>query len=190
MPVSRSSHGHFGVTYSQSDVNMIREQILQTEASKRRSMVIALMITIAALAGAVILLSTFYGLYIAGQSDKERLAQENATLKARVAEAQKRLDEMTSKVGAAASLRDEAQSRLQSLLPAVLNSSASGVEVASFARMVYDLPQSRIELDRQPPNTLFRNWRASADSTTETYTLVGGFVDGKWVVYSNLIAKR
>jgi len=169
---------------------MIREQILQTEATKRRSMVIALMITIGALAGAVVLLSTFYGLYIAGQSDKQRLMEENLSLKARAEQAQKRLDEIAAIEAEADQIRNEAGSRLQSLLPAVMGSSASSVEVANFARMVYGLPQSRMEIERQPPNMLFRNWRASKDSTTEIYTLVGGFVDGKWVVYSNLIAKR
>lgn len=190
MPANRSSHGHLGVTYTQSDVDMIREQILQTESTKRRSIVIALMITLAALAGAVILLSTFYGLYIAGKSDKQQLAKENSTLKARADQAQKQLDEIAAKEATATQVRAEAESRLQSLLPAVLSSSASSADVASFARMVYGLPQSRIEIERQPPNTLFRNWRASKDSTTEIYTLVGGFVDGRWVVYSNLIAKR
>lgn len=190
MPTNTTSHAHLGVTYTQNDLAMIREQILQTEATKRRSMVIALMITIAALTGSVILLSSFYGLYISGESDKQRLLQENASLKSRADQAQKQIDETAAKEEAAAKLRTEAQSRLQSLLPAVLSSSASGSEVTNFARMVYGLPQGRIEIDRQPPNTLFRNWRTSADSTTEIYTLVGGFVDGKWVIYSNLIAKR
>lgn len=190
MPTNTASHSYLGVTYTQNDLHMIREQILQTEATKRRSMMMALMITIAALTGAIILLSSFYGLYIAGESDKQRLAQENASLKSRADQAQKQLDELAAKESAAARTRSEDQSRLQSLLPAVLNSSAGSNEIASFARMVYGLPQSRIELDRQPPNTLFRNWRAGTDSATEIYTLVGGFADGKWVVYSNLVAKR
>jgi hypothetical protein len=190
MQVNKSSHNYLGVSYTQNDLDMIRQQIIQTEATKRRSMVVALMITIAALTGAIILLSSFYGMYIAGESDKNRLAQENASLKSRADQAQKQLDEIAAKEAAATKLRSEAQSRLQSLLPAVLNSSASSADVSNFARMVYGLPQGRIELDRQPPNNLFRNWRAGGDSATEIYTLVGGFADGKWVVYSNLIAKR
>jgi hypothetical protein len=30
----------------------------------------------------------------------------------------------------------------------------------------------------------------SADSATEIYTVVGGFADGKWVIYSNLVARK
>jgi hypothetical protein len=56
--------------------------------------------------------------------------------------------------------------------------------------MVYSLPGGRIELDRKPPDKLFRNWKVANGSTTEVYALVGGFVDGKWVVYSNLVARK
>ena len=40
-----------------------------------------------------------------------------------------------------------------------------------------------------PPDKLFRNWRYRTDSGTDTYTLVGGFVDGKWIIHSNLVAR-
>lgn len=190
MPTDISSHRHLGVTYTQSDVDMIREQILQTESSKRRSLAMGLTVSTAALTGAVILLLIAYGLYFASESSKQQLAEENASLKAKLEQSQKQLDETAAKEAESARTRADAQSQLESLLPGVLRSTAGGSEVASFARMVYNLPQSRVEIDHQPPNTLFRNWRATSGSTTETYTLVGGFVDGKWVIYSNLIAKR
>ena len=56
--------------------------------------------------------------------------------------------------------------------------------------MVHALPNSKVELDSKPPDKLFRNWKVTIGGATETYTLVGGFVDGKWVVYSNLVARR
>jgi hypothetical protein len=56
--------------------------------------------------------------------------------------------------------------------------------------MLYTLPDHQIEVDRKPPDSIFRNWRTKTGDLTSTYALVGGFVDGKWIIYSNLIAKN
>lgn len=180
----------FAVHYGQSDVDTIREQIEQTEAMKRRWLFLAMIISIAALAGAIVMLSTNYALYSSSESDKKKLAQENAALKSRADQTQQQLDAKNASDVKQAEVRADAQTKLQTLLPAVLRGNASGAEVASFARMVHALPNGRVELDSKPPDKLFRNWKVTVGSTTETYTLVGGFVDGKWVVYSNLVARR
>ena len=149
-------------------------------------LLLVLIVAIAALAGAIILLSTNYALYSSSQSSKKKLEQEHAELKSRADQTQQQLDAKTAKETSDAGSRAEAQTRLDKLLPAVLS---GGGEVGTFARMIYNLPNRRIELERKPPDKLFRNWRVTTGSTTETYTLVGGFVDGKWVVYSNLVAR-
>jgi hypothetical protein len=184
------THNEFAVSYNQSDVDNIRGQIEQTESAKRRWLLLALVITIAALAGAIVLLSTYYGLYSAGESGKKKIADENAALKSRADKTQQQLDAKTAKEESDAQTRADAQAKLDKLLPAVLNDNAGGGEVASFARMVYNLPDRRVELERKPSDKLFRNWKLTVAGTTEVYTLVGGFVDGKWVVYSNLVARR
>jgi hypothetical protein len=184
------THNEFAVSYNQSDVDNIRSQIEQTESAKRRWLLLALVISIAALAGAIVLLSTYYGLYSSSESGKKKLVQENAALKLRADQTQQQLDVKTAKEASDAQTRAEAQAKLDKLLPAVLNDNAGGGEVASFARMVYNLPDRRVELDRKPPDKLFRNWKLTNGGTTEVYTLVGGLVDGKWVVYSTLVARR
>jgi hypothetical protein len=184
------THNEFAVSYNQSDVDNIRQQIEQTEAAKRRWLLLALVISIAALAGAIVLLSTYYGLYSSGESGKKKVVDENAALKARADKTQQQLDAKTAKEESDAQTRADAQAKLDKLLPAVLNDNAGGGEVASFARMVYNLPDRRVELERKPSDKLFRNWKLTVGGTTEVYTLVGGFVDGKWVVYSNLVARR
>lgn len=181
------THNEFAVNYNQSDVDNIRQQIEQTESAKRRWLLLALVIAIAALVGAIVLLSTNYALYSSSESEKKRLIQENAALKQRADQTQQQLDAKMAKDNAEAQTRAEAQAKLDKALPAVLNDSAGGGEVASFARMVYHLPGSRVELDRKPPDKLFRNWKVATGGDTEVYTLVGGLVDGKWVVYSNLV---
>ena len=180
----------FAVHYGQSDVDTIREQIEQTEAMKRRWLFLAMIISIAALVGAIVLLSTNYALYSSSESDKKKLTQENAALKSRSDQTQQQLDTRNVQDATQAEARSDAQTKLQALLPAILRDSASPVQVASFARMVHALPNSRVELDTKPPDKLFRNWKVTVGPTTETYTLVGGFVDDKWVVYSNLVARK
>jgi cell division protein FtsB len=189
-PRATRIHDEWVVNYRQSDVDTIREQIEQTEATKRRLLLLVLIVAVAALAGAIVLLSTSYALYSSSQSSKRKLEQEHAELKSRADQTQQQLDAKTAKETSDAQTRTDAQAKLDKLLPAVLNDHAGGGEVASFARMIYNLPSGRIELERKPPDKLFRNWRVINGSTSDTYTLVGGFVDGKWVVYSNLVARR
>jgi cell division protein FtsB len=189
-PRATRIHDEWVVNYRQSDVDTIREQIEQTEATKRRLLLLVLIVAVAALAGAIVLLSTSYALYSSSQSSKKKLEQEHAELKSRADQTRQQLDAKTAKETSDAQTRTDAQAKLDKLLPAVLNDHAGGGEVASFARMIFNLPDRRVELDRKPPDKLFRNWRVTNGSTTDTYTLVGGFVDGKWVVYSNLVARK
>ncbi len=184
------THNEWAVSYNQSDVDNIRDQIEQTESAKRRWVFLALVIAIAAMVGAVVLLSTSYALYSSSESEKKKLIQENAALKLRADQTQQQLDSKNLQETKEAEARAEAQAKLQTVLPSVLGGTASSGEIASFARMVNALPDNRIELDSKPPDKLFRNWRLTVGGTTETYTLVGGVVEGKWVVYSNLVARR
>jgi hypothetical protein len=183
-------HSEWTINYTQSDVDTIREQIEQTESAKRHWLVLGFIIALAAFAGAIVLLSANYALYKSSVSENNRLIEENSTLKSRADQTQRQLDAKAAQEAKDAQAREEAQSRLDNLLPGVVTGRAGRGDIAAFARMVYHLPNSRVELSSSPPDGLFRNWKISTGSTTEVYTLVGGFVDGKWVVYSNLIARR
>jgi hypothetical protein len=169
---------------------MIREQIEQNEAAKRRWLFLALMIVLAALAGMVILVSSSYALYSKSESDKRRLSDENTALKSAGEQCQQQLKAATAAQEREAQARAEAQARLGTLLPAVMRGSASEADTAAFAHMVYSLPYSRVETEQKPPDKLFRNWRYKSDSGMEIFTLVGGFVDGKWVIHANLVARK
>jgi hypothetical protein len=189
-PHSIRPRDQWTINYSQGDVDSIREQIEQTESAKRHWLVLAFIVALAVLAGAIALMSTNYALYNSSEKEKKRLIDENATLKARVDQTLQQLDGQTAQEAKDAQARAEAESRLIKLMPAVLSGKAGGGEIASFARMVYYVPNSRVELGERPPNELFRNWKVTTGSTIEVFTMTGGFVDGKWVVYSNLIARK
>lgn len=186
----QSHRNQWSVSYTQGDVDAIREQIEQNESAKRRWLLLALIITIGALVGAVILLTTSYALYAKSESDKKTLADENLALKSGAENCQQQLDAATAAQKKEAQASSEAQAKLEKLLPAVLNSSANASDIAAFARMVSDLPHSRVEINEKPPDKLFRNWKTQTGSTLEVYTLVGGMVDNKWVIHSNLVARR
>lgn len=189
-PARPSPRNQWAVSYNQSDVDMIREQIEQNEAAKRRWLFLALMVTVAALVGAVILVSSSYALYSRSESEKHKLSDENAALKTAGDQCQQQLKAATAAQEREAQARTDAQTRLGTLMPAVLRSSASDADTGAFAHMVYNLPHGRVEIEQQPPNKLFRNWRYNSADGMETYTLVGGFVDGKWVIHSNLVARK
>ena len=189
-PPHQSARSQWAVSYTQSDVDTIREQIEQNEAAKRRWLFLALMIAVAALVGVVILMSSSYALYSKSESDKRRLSDENGTLKSAGEQCQQQLKAATAAQEREAQARAEAQTRMGSLMPAVLRGATGEGDTAAFAHMVASLPYSRVEVEQKPPDKLFRNWRYKTDSGIEVYTLVGGFVDGKWVIHSNLVARK
>jgi cell division protein FtsB len=185
-----SPYGGWAVSYTQGDVDTIREQIEQTESAKRRWIILLLMISVGALVGAVVLLTTSYALYSSSKSEIKSLASENASLKTRVAELEQQVGVLAAEKEKGEQARAASEARFEQLLPAVLGSRASDTDIASFARMVSDLPRGRIETETKPPDRLFRNWKAKTDTGMEIYTMVGGFVDGKWLIHSNLVARR
>lgn len=177
--------GGWKITYTQNDVNTIREQIVDEQASRRRSLVMMLLVTAGLLAGTIVLLTSSYALYAGAESDKEKIAAENAALKADLTKYRQELEARNAEDRKQAEARAAFESRLDKLRPAA----SGGGDVAALAQLIYTLPHHRLELDRQPSNKILRNWKVQTESGTEVYTLVGGFVDGKWILYSNLIAR-
>jgi hypothetical protein len=189
MPTDKSSNQSTRSvwTYTQTDVDTLREQIEQNEAGKRRWLLLLLLLTAAALVGAVVLLSTSYALYSSSESEKTALATENAALKSQIGKCEKDLNAYIEKE----KKQNEAVAKAQESVGRMLPGALGGVNVSSFAKMVYESPSSRVEMDRLPPSNLFRNWKAQNESgSTDVYTLVGGNVKGKWVIYSNLISRQ
>jgi cell division protein FtsB len=181
---------NFSISYTQSDVDMIRQQVEEYESAKRRWLLLALVIMVVGLVATIALLSTSYALYSASESKSEKLASENAALRSGSDQIQQQLDTRQGQEANEALAREDAKTSMDELIPLVLGSKASGGNIARLAQMIYKLPGSRIEFTQKPPDHLFRNWKVATESGTEVYTLVGGFFDGKWVIYSNLVARR
>jgi cell division protein FtsB len=185
-----SSRKEWSVSYTQSDVETIREQIEQEQAARRRLLLLALAIITAALVGSIILLSTSYGLYSRSLSQRQALGDENSGLKAQAADCNQQLTDLKQKQAISDQTRADSQAKLQRVLPSALLPSSGGREASALAAMVYSLPAHQIEVEKKPPDAIFRNWRVKTGDSTSTYALVGGFVDGKWIIYSDLIGRK
>src|SRR5215467_5388444 len=107
----------FTVNYTQRDVDAIREQIEQGQAAKRRLIVLVLFVALAALVGAIILLSTSFGLYSKSNSDRQRLTDENSGLKSQAEKCEQQLAAKKAQEDKAARARAEAQAKMDRVLP-------------------------------------------------------------------------
>src|SRR3982751_6737409 len=132
-PPHPSARSQWAVSYTQGDVDTIREQIEQNEATKRRWLWLTLMIALAALAGVVILLTSSYALYSRSESDKRRLSDENGALKSVGEQCQQQLKAATAAQEHEAQTRTEAQSRMGTLMPAVSRGASGEGDTAAFA---------------------------------------------------------
>jgi hypothetical protein len=180
----------WAIKYTQTDVDMIRAQIIQGEALKRRWLILGLMLATAALVTVLVLLSTSYALYARASNANESLTKENSALATRAAKAQEDLEAKMTRDAERQRAEAETQETLKGLLATVMGKSDVPPGVGSrFAKAVYQLG-GRVETEAIPSNKLFRNWKVNTDSGFEIYTIVGGFDEGKWVIYSNLIARK
>jgi cell division protein FtsB len=178
------------VYYTQNDVEVIREQIIQGESMKRRWLVLGLILATAGLAVTIALLSSSYALYARTEASNEQLTQQNAATTRRSNEVQQALDGLRERDAQQESAKAEALALEQKVLSGVPgNTDVSSVQGAKLAKAIYQLG-GHVETASKPPDKLFRNWKLNADAQTEYYTVVGGFVDGKWVIYSNLVARK
>ena len=178
------------VYYTQNDVEVIREQIIQGESVKRRWLVLGLILTTAGLAVTIALLSSSYALYARTEANNGQLRQLNAATAQRSTEVQQALDALRECDASQERAKAEALALEQKVLSGVPgNTDVSPIQGARLAKAIYQLG-GHVETSSKPPDKLFRNWKVSDDSQSEYYTVVGGFVDAKWVIYSNLVSLK
>jgi len=194
MATQTISAGHradeWTIRYTQSDVDVIRAQIIEGEAVKRRWLIVGLLAAVGALAVVVVLLSTSYALYAQASKAKESLEKENSAIAMRAAKAEQALEASSARDTERQRANAETQERFKSLLTGVTANADIPASVGGrFAKSVFDLG-GRVETDSRPSSKLFRNWKVITASGVEIYSVVGGFDQGKWLIYSNLIGRK
>jgi|GEM_PF-833003 len=188
---SAGQHGRYdkaaGVMYTQDHVDMIREQLLAAEAAKRKFLLLLTVVAFLGLVGSLAFLGAKYAQFALAKSELSAAQAENASLKSELQKAKEALQLKEAQEARSKQAIKERDERLSILLPKVLRDEASGAEIGEFAQLVSSLPDRKIEVERMPPDKLFRNWRVIRGGTVEIYSLIGGFVQGRWVIYSNLV---
>jgi hypothetical protein len=175
--------------YSQQEYDMMRRQTLQIEAEKRSLLRTLLTGVAVALTITLILLGYLFRRY--SQSNTLISSAEN---KAAAAEAQfqtcsTELQEKRGILDAQAKRAEQRTEAISRLIPRVMSKTASDVEIGQFANAVYELPSHSVVLPSIPPDSLLRRYRHRSGNQVSAYILVAGIVDGKWTLYSNLVAK-
>jgi cell division protein FtsL len=178
--------------YSQQEYETVRRQTMQIEAEKRallRFMVVVLAIL---LIGALLVAGMFYGMYHRNISIADGSAARIEALQKQLDETTRALAEKTAQLEKITNAAKQQEQQLETMISKVLNKSASTTEIGEFAHAVYESPGRRVEVPRLPPNELFTRFYRyrTPDGKSQKFVLVAGELDGKWVIYSNLLSNN
>jgi hypothetical protein len=175
--------------YSQQEFEMVRRQTIQIEAEKRAFLRLALTVVSALFLASLLLLTVIYRNYSASddkyQSSEARAKEFEMKFQAasrELAEKKAILDKLNEKA-----VKQNAV--IAANTQKMINKTASTDELAALAHAVYQQPSHSIPLPSIPPDNVLRNYKIRVDGRLHTYVLVAGQVDGKWILYSNLLRK-
>jgi hypothetical protein len=76
---------------------------------------------------------------------------------------------------------------IETVVPKMLSKTARDSELAELAHAIFQQPGRSIALPSIPPNNIIKRYRIRVDDRLLSYVMVAGQVDGKWVLYSNLL---
>ena len=177
--------------YSQQEYDMVRRQTMQIEAEKRALLRWALIGVSALMIGSLFLTAWMFRRYslaedlIKGADDK-RVAAENQLRQVNQELAEKKA--ILDRSSAAVAKQDEV---IKTVVPKMLNKSASLNDLADLGHAIYQTPGHVIELPSIPPDkVLGRRYKTRVGEQLLTYILVPGELDGKWVLYSLLVKNQ
>jgi septal ring factor EnvC (AmiA/AmiB activator) len=175
--------------YSQQEFEMVRRQTIQIEAEKRAFLRLALTVVSALFIASLLLLTVVYRNYSAAddkyESSEARAKDFEMKFQAtsrELAEKKATLDKLNEKAA-------QQNAVIAANTQKMIDRTASNDEIAALAHAVYQQPGHSIPLPSIPPDNVLRNYKIRVDDRLHTYVLVAGQVDGKWILYSNLLRK-
>lgn len=176
------------MTFSQQEIEMVRRQTIQIETEKRALIRFLLMVTSIALLVTLIALGIVSYLFINGKSTVEEAKVKVAALESKLDQNTKELQDKTAQLEKRAQVAAQHKARFDELIAKAMNQTASYTEVGELAKEIYESPQKVVEVQRVPPNSLFKYYKYRTNNQIQTYALVPGQVGGKYLIYSNLTA--
>jgi septal ring factor EnvC (AmiA/AmiB activator) len=176
--------------YSQQEFEMVRRQTIQIEAEKRAFLRLALTVISALFLASLLLLTVLYRNYSAAD-DKFQTAETRAkefelkfqTTSRELAEKNAIVDKINERAA-------KQNAVITSITQKMIDRNATVDELASLAHAVYQQPGHSIPLPSIPPDNVLRNYKIRIDNRMHTYVLIAGQIDGRWVLYSNLLLLR
>lgn len=176
--------------YSQQEYEMVRRQTMQIEAEKRALLRWTLIVVASGLTLALFALGWMYQQY--STADNKIEAAEAARVKAET-ELKKVSQELAEKkaiLDKQALTAGQQNATLNSLVPKAVSGTASDGELAALAHAIYESRTGHvIEIPRIPPDKILRRYRYRSGAEARSYVLIAGQIEGKWVLYSNLVNK-
>jgi len=175
--------------YSQQEYDMMRRQTLQIEAEKR-AMFRTLLMGVSILLALSLLSLGYIFLRYSQSSSLISAAEARASLaEAQYQKANQELQDKRAQLESISQRAAQRNEKINSLLPAVMRKGASDGEIAALAHAIYESPGHVIELPGIPPDSILRRYRYRSGGEVRAYVLVAGNVNGKWLLYSNLVAR-
>ncbi|HZS05629.1 MAG TPA: hypothetical protein VFD58_12385 [Blastocatellia bacterium] len=176
--------------YSQQEYETVRRQTMQIEAEKRALLRFMVMVLSILLIGALLAAGMFYGMYQRNINIADSAASRIEALQKQLDESTRALREKTAELEKITNAARQQQQQLEGMIPKILSKAASTAEIGEFAHNVYESPGRRVEVPRPPPNDLFTRFYRyrTADGKTQKFVLVAGELDGRKVIYSNLVS--
>lgn len=176
--------------YSQQEYDMVRRQTMQIEAEKRALLRWALMVVSGAFALSLLLLGWMYQQYSTADGKVEAAETRATKAESDLKKVSQELAEKKAILDKQAVTAAQQNTTINSLIPKAVSGLAGDGELAALAHAIYDSrPNHVIELPRIPPDKILRRYRFRVGNEVRSYVLIAGLVDGKWLLYSNLVGK-
>ncbi len=166
---------------------MVRRQTMQIEAEKRAVLRLALIVVTVLFAISLLLSGLMYRSYSSADG-KVRAAEDRAReLDTKFQSASRELAEKKAILEKNAANLAKQNTVIESIVPKMLSRTVRDIEMAELAHAIFQQPEHWIPLAAIPPNNVLRRYRIRVDGRLHSYVLVAGMVDGRWVLYSNLL---
>lgn len=163
---------------------------MQIEAEKRALLRWTLIVVTILFAFSLVLSGLMYQRYSSAEGRIEAADTRATTAEARLKEVSKELADKKAILEANSAAAAKQNSIIETIVPKMVNRTASDAELSELAHAVYNQPGHVVPLPSIPPNEVLRSYRYRGDGRPLKYTIVPGMIDNKWVIYSLLVKNQ
>jgi len=176
--------------YSQQEYDMVRRQTIQMEAEKRAVLRLALIVATALLAVTLFLSGILYRRSSVAESVKKLAESKAAIAEDKYQRASRELAEKTAILDRQAGIQLKQSETITRTIPRLISKTAGDAELAELAHALYQQPGHSTSLPDIPPDEAMRKFRLRAGNRMNTYQLIAGETDGRWMLYSFLVRSQ